>query len=145
MGVTTPAGYVVVAATPTALVIEDEHNPALYLVARLTGGRVTFGVQAVDPVTGSRGRLRGRVLFDAMMSHFGRLVDAVVADWVYGTNLSKLNELTRTGMPIVDAAPFTWTGTQCIRHGFGIMHLEDARGSPGNWQTVRLRFERGDA
>ncbi len=138
-----PPGYRVVYATPKSLLIEDESISECYIVARLTNGRLTFDVRAVDRDTSMRGTVRGRVLFKLMMTHFGSAVGEIMGDWVYGDNLDRVNELSAEGMQVVDAARSTWTGLQCIRHGFEVVHKVSSLGDPGRYSAILVRFEKG--
>ena len=71
-----PPGYRLVISTIDLLEIQDEYRPEFRIEAGLTNSsRLSFEVETVDLDDGSRSMVRGKVLFDLMMSHWG--VDAI--------------------------------------------------------------------
>ncbi len=96
---------------------------------------------AVD--AGPASELRGHVLFDAAMAHFGDAVKVVQGAWFYGDNLGKVNELVASGVDLERAITGTWTATQAARHGFSISTVvESELESPGLYDHVIAHFTR---
>jgi RHS repeat-associated protein len=100
-------------------------------------GVLTFAIEA-----GPASAVRGRELFAGMMKALGPEVKAIEGHWVYGSNLAKVNELTRTGMSLQHAATKTWTATQAAAHGFGNVTVQATEGSAGAFTRVQVVFTR---
>ena len=139
-----PAGYRLTQATAELLDIEDERRPEFRIEAGLTvDGRLSFKVQAEDLDDRSRSVVRGKVLFDLMMRHWG--VDAIrIVATFWGprsTNLADFNRLTRAGLSNEAAAKETWTGLRLKDYGYmNLLEKVDAIGGPGAYGTVRSIF-----
>ena len=99
-------------------------------------GVIDFAIEAAKGAS-----IRGRNLFKAMMTHYGPSVKGIAGNWTYGTNLAKVNELTRNGMSLQKAISHTWTSGQAAKYGFSTARVTEAIGSPGNYTTIRAVFK----
>ena len=138
-----PEGYRLVVATPDSLLITDHDDEALQLSAELSEGELWFSVNCLDK--GDRRRtVRGSVLYDLMMDHFGSLVIAVAGFWTVGENRRVFVGGLANGMLPSVAAFLTWSGRQASRHGFTVAEFDWK-----DWQhvpdTIGVRFRREDA
>jgi len=61
-------------------------------------GVLRYKVDARDPDDGSRGYVRGKLLFDLMLSHYGNRVVMIAGFWVKGDNLRLFNQHTALGL-----------------------------------------------
>lgn len=141
-----PPEYVLVIATMELLEIQDEYRPELRIEAGLTDlGRMSFEVETVDLDDGSRSVVRGKVLFDLMMSHWG--VDAIQCVATYwgsrSTNLADFNRLSKAGLSHDQAAKGTWTGLRLKDYGYvNLLEKVDAIGGRGAYGIVSAVFVR---
>lgn len=139
-----PPGYVLVVSTATDVRIEDAADPDLFIEAGvLADGVLSFKIEA-ERNDGSRGSVRGKVLFDLVMRHFGASVTAVKGSWRWGsTNLTIFNKLTAAGLSPEQAACGTWTGEQADRHGFKTATKVQTLGAgPGYYGLAEFLFNR---
>ena len=140
-----PPGYVLVVSTPDAVEIRDVANGALFIDGSIDGGGVlTFKIRTEDPDDGSRSFVRGKVLFDIVMRHFGASVTSIKGYWTPGsTNLAVFNKLTAAGLSPTQAAGGTWTGQQADRHGFKTATKVQTLGAgPGYYGLAEFLFTR---
>ena len=139
-----PPGYRLVNSTADDLLIEDELNDGLFIDGGVADRILRFEVRAVDRGDGSRGTVRGFVLFDLMMRHFGGTFDVIAAYWYMdGTNLERFNAATAAGWSEETAVWMTWTGEQAVRHGFQALSIREALGGgPGRYGLVRVWYFR---
>ncbi len=139
-----PPGYRLVNSTVDDLLIEDDSNDGLFIDGGVTDRTLRFEVRAVDRRDGSRGTVRGFVLFDLMMRHFGGTFDVIAAYWYMdGTNLERFNAATAAGCSEETAGWMTWTGGQALRHGFKTLAVrESLGGGPGRYGLVRVWYFR---
>ncbi|NUP28708.1 MAG: hypothetical protein HOQ36_02750 [Nocardia sp.] len=70
--------------------------------------------------------LRGKAMFEELMTHFGDGVRQIRAIWVYGDNLAGFNAAVREGATLVQAAKSTWTAGRAAHYGFGRVGIEAA-------------------
>ena len=49
---------------------------------------------------------------------------------------------TAAGLSLNDAAPLTWTGLRASEYGYDKVAVTLARGSSGNYDTIRVEFSR---
>lgn len=138
-----PEGYRLVVTTLDSLFITDHDDEALQLYAELSEGEIWFSVNCIDK-DGLRRTVRGSVLYDLMMSHFGSLVFAVAGFWTVGENRRVFVESLANGKLPGEAAFLTWSGRQACRHGFTVAEFDWK-----DWQhvpdTIGVRFRREDA
>ncbi|MCX0270609.1 hypothetical protein NLM24_07805 [Nocardia zapadnayensis] len=85
-------------------------------------------------------RLRGAEHFQAILKFFEGEFTSIKANWQYGTNLARLNELTARGLPLEAAAARTWTGEQAGIAGFRTLRILNSQGDPGRYTTVKVEF-----
>ena len=140
-----PTGYVLVVSTATDVRIEDVLIGEFFIDGSIDGGGVlTFEIQAEDPDDGSRSFVRGKVLFDLVMRHFGAGVTAIRGYWTPGsTNLAIFNKLTAAGLSREQAACGTWTGEQADRYGFKTATKVQTLGAgPGYYGLAEFLFTR---
>ena len=111
-------------------------------------GGLELDIATRDPVTKQTSHwLWAEELFDEMMHHFKETktpIKYIAGNWYDGTNLKLLNELTRGGTPIEQAALNTWTGRQARRFGYNKVKVVTKKGAPGRWQMVVVEFYQGD-
>jgi hypothetical protein len=113
---------------PRAFYAFDATDPRFHVEAalRVSGGENVLGFIVVDELPdGTRGRVRGREFFAAMMDYFGDdAVDVIEGQWeaanpIWGTNLKAFNATTGTGnVSERDAAARVPTGKYATRRGF---------------------------
>ncbi len=138
-----PEGYRLVVVTADSLLISDRDDETLQLSAELSEGELWFSVNCIDK-DDRRRTVRGSVLYDLMMDHFGSSVFAVVGFWTVGENRRVFVEGLANGMLPGEAAFLTWSGRQAHRHGFTVAEFDWK-----DWQqvpnTIGVRFRREDA
>jgi hypothetical protein len=137
-----PPGYVLVIAAPDDLFIEDAANPALFLDGGVQDRILRFEVRAEEKYTRNRSVVRGKVLFDLMMRHFGATFDVIASLWQDGPNLERFNRATAGGMSEEDAGWVTWTGELATLYGFTRLTVEETIGGPGRYGRVRVWYYR---
>jgi hypothetical protein len=138
-----PPGYVLVNSTATQLAIEDAATDELFMYAELLpNGVVKFNIQAVHPDDGTRRTVRGRMLFDLTMRHFGAAVNAVRGYWMDGTNFEQCNKSIAAGLTVEAAAQATWTGQQAARYGFTRVDRKQLIGWSGGYGLIEVYFLR---
>jgi len=137
-----PNGYVLEIATLEELAISDQGNDRIRLEAYITDGVLRYKVDARDPDDGSRGYVRGKVLCDLMLSHYGNRVVMIAGFWVKGDNLRLFNQHTALGLTKVEAASKTWTGIQAARYGFTVVKVDESIGGDGAYGWVRVFYTR---
>jgi len=138
-----PSGYVLVVSTTSEVRIEDAADPDLFIEADdLVDGVLSFKIETERPDK-SRSFVRGKVLFDLVMRHFGATVTAIKSYWTPGsTNLAIFNKLTAAGLSPERAARGTWTGEQADRHGFKTAAKVHTIGGPGYYGIAEFLFTR---
>lgn len=137
-----PPGYALVISAPEDLYIEDAANPSLFLDAGVQDRILRFEVRTEEQHTKNRSVVRGKVLFDLMIRHFGATFDVIASLWLDGGNLERFNRATATGMCEEDAGWVTWTGELAIVYGFTRLTVEETIGGPGQYGRVRVWFYR---
>lgn len=106
------------------------------------GSLSTDGVLSLAIEAGKGSPVRGSEMFAKMMQHFGSGVKAIQGNWSYGSNLARVNDLTRGGMSLQQAVTQTWTAGQAATHGFGHATLQAAEGSAGAYTRIQVLFTR---
>lgn len=138
-----PEGYRLVKATPDEIEIADRDDPDLQIGGVLADdGELKFDVRTVDAVDGSHRTVRGRVLFDLMMLHFGASVHSVIGFWIEGDNLAAFNRALAQGKTEAEAAIGTRTGDQARRHGFEVVEFLHTIPALTGYGFVKVRFAR---
>jgi RHS repeat-associated protein len=102
-----------------------------------SAGVVRFAVEA-----GEGSAVRGTNLFREMMSAFGSAAKVVEGNWLYGSNLAKVNQLTKAGMSLEAAAAQTWTGKRAAELGFKAIRIVSTEGSAGAYTSVVVQYAR---
>ncbi|MFO0969794.1 MAG: hypothetical protein U0793_29920 [Gemmataceae bacterium] len=111
-------------------------------------GVLDDGVVAFFVAAGLGSPVRGTELFMNMMQFFGDEVKAVAGNWFIGhqgspsINIDKVNELTKQGVVLEEAAKRTWTATRAKKLGFVALSLVEVEGQPGAFTKVRVKIER---
>jgi hypothetical protein len=100
-------------------------------------GVLSFAIEA-----GEGAAVRGTQLFAEMMSALGSRVTAIQGNWSYGSNLARVNELTRAGTPLAEAVAQTWTASRAAMHGYGNAAVQAAEGSAGSFTRIQVLFTR---
>jgi hypothetical protein len=107
-------------------------------------GVVTFFIAA-----GEGSSIRGTELFNRMMQFFGNDVQAIHGVWVHNTqglpstNIAKVNELTKAGLPLEEAIQQAWTVTRARKLGFQRVRLLNIpEGALGAYTKVEVLIER---
>lgn len=137
-----PAGYRLVIATSDSLRIVDRVDDELQIVSELEQEELWFYVNT-DDRDGNKRTVRGRMLYDLMMRHFGLSVVAIAGFWSSGENRRIFIEALNGGATPEDAALSTWSGRQAERHGFSQVEF-DWSDWPEIPQTLGVRFRRKD-
>lgn len=80
-----------------------------------------------------------------MMNHFGDYAKGVWGKWVSGTNLDTVNRLTAPvevgpTLPLKEAVARTWTANRAREAGFGRATNITAKGVPGAYTDVQVKF-----
>ena len=86
---------------------------------------------------------RGGELFSNIMNHFGDNVKAIRGSWTYGSNLSKVNELTSKGVSLEEAISKTYTVHMSKKYGFSKITIEKVIGSPGKYKKIQVLISKG--
>jgi hypothetical protein len=84
--------------------------------------------------------VRGTDLFKQMIEHFGCNAKGIWGKWRKGTNLDKVNELTRSGVSLEEAVKQTWTANRAREAGFGVATVKKSVGSAGAYTDVEVLF-----
>lgn len=107
-------------------------------------GVVTFAVEA-----GEDSPIRGTELFNLMMRAFGPGAKVIHGSWNLGhlgkpsTNIDKVNELTRAGVPLEEAIQQTWTVTRARKLGFQRYQiLGQPEGTPGVYTKIDVLIQK---
>lgn len=86
----------------------------------------------------------GPWLFEIAWTHFSQnsiAINGIRGSWTYGTNLMKINDLTKNNqMSLPDAAKQTWAFGQASGKGFTIVRVLDSDGAPGSYTSVDVVF-----
>jgi hypothetical protein len=140
-----PPGYVLVRSTPHDLDIVDRANPTLGIGStRDDLGTLKFVIRAKDEDDGSRSVVRGKVLFQLILSHYANhTITTVATHWSdESTNLAEFNQLIGSGLSEEDAARGTWTGLQLVPLGFTRVEFVEKIGPRWPFALVRALFTR---
>jgi len=140
-----PHGYRFVVGTPAELIIQDWNKPQLMIRATLEeDGELWFYVQAEveEPTLPKRGFVRGRVLFDLMLLHFGNEVNAIIGFWTRGPNYVEFHKRLAEGYSEAEAALATWTGKNADRACFGDVRTINMSKSTDTRPWVKIEFHR---
>jgi len=136
----------VIQATASTFWAEDDADKRFYIVGTLGSGLLRFEVIA-RLADGTRGNVRGRDFFDAMMQHFGVKVRIIEGTWTRAhgltTNLDLFNQATAAGLgPEQAALVATKTGQWADAHGFTkvVFQKLQPRNAPGHYDEVVVRF-----
>jgi len=88
-------------------------------------------------------------MFNRMMDDFGVTARAIHGVWVKGpsgrpsANIDKVNELTATGMSLMDAIQHAWTVTRARKRGFTkIGVIGQPVGSSGAYTKIDVLIEK---
>jgi hypothetical protein len=108
------------------------------IISKLNNGTLNFeiGRQTSD------GMLSGKDMFKSMMKFYGSAIKAIQGNWLYGDNLSKVNELTKGGTPLESAIKMTWTGLLADEHGFSNVEINYCGGEPGKYTDIQVTFRK---
>jgi hypothetical protein len=97
----------IVQATASTFEATDDVDPRFHILGTLGSGLLRFEAVARLP-DGTKGHLRGREFFDAMMRHFGVRVRTIEGNWNrwsgLTTNLDLFNLATAAGLTSEQAA-----------------------------------------
>lgn len=105
----------------------------IYIITRDTNGNHTTSFTGVEA-------------YQEFMGFFGDRVRAVVAHWFWGTNLEKVNELTRDpNISLETAVRQTWSAKQAIKFGFSKSEVVSFAGEPGQYQGIGVIFSRPES
>lgn len=139
-----PTGYQLDLSTADQVEVVDEQNRSLGVGGVLNEtGVLSFKIQAKDTLTSERSIVRGKVLFELLMRHFGDRVNEVQTYWVVSSdNLETFNILTALGSTPADAARRTWSGQQLAGYGFGKVTFKETIGRAGLYALVSANFTR---
>lgn len=104
-----------------------------YIITRNPGGSHTAAFTGVEA-------------FQELMDYFGDRVRAVAAQWFWGTNLEKVNELTRDPNISLEAAVRqAWSAKQAIKFGFSKSEVVSFAGEPGQYKGIGVLFSRPES
>ncbi len=138
-----PEGYRLVTATADEIEIADRDDPDLQIGGVVgSNGELKFDIRTVDAIDGSHKIVRGRVLFDLMMLHFGASVRSMIGFWMEGDNLAAFNRALADGKAENEAAIGTWTGAQAKRHGFDSVEFLQKIPALAGYGFAKVRFLR---
>ena len=139
-----PPGYRLVLATEADLIIVDDDMPQFLINASVSAdGILEFEIET--EINGTRGTLRGSVLYELMMQQLGSKVKKIRGLWVSGSNLNEVNRLTKLGLLLEKAVFLTWSGKRAYRLGYTEIDSIEFRGRPGMYGNVDVVFARSIA
>jgi hypothetical protein len=140
-----PEGYRLVVASAQEVEVRDAMDPELRVKAMLEdSGELWFWIRAERESDGTRGIVRGGVLYDLMMRHFGGAVSSVIGWWTEGTNHEDFRKGIGQGMKPSVAASKTWSGRQALRHGFRVVSVHEEC-DHDNLVGIKVVFKRTEA
>ena len=122
--------------------VTDSASPRLSVMAYIERGLLRIDMRTVLPDGTRSSVLNGSQEFARIMQFFAGQFTGILANWQYGTNLGRVNELTGNGMPIDQAVRQTWTGQRAAENGFTQVRITEQSGSPGSYSTVKVLFAR---
>jgi hypothetical protein len=138
----------IVTATASTFRAEDAADGRFFIFGTVGSGLLKFEVVARLP-DGTRGSVRGRESFDAMMRHFGAQVRLIEGNWSRQsgliTNLDLFNQATAAGLPPEQAALVaTRTGQWADDYGYSTVSIIDLDppNATGNYDKVVVYFSR---
>ncbi len=123
--------------------VTDSSNPRFMAFATVQDGKLSIDLRTVFE-DGSRSTvLIGGEQVKRILEHFNGRFEAIAANWQYGSNLKKFNDLTANGASPEQAAHDTWTGHQAANHGYGRIEITEIHGQSGEYTHVKVLFWRG--
>jgi hypothetical protein len=138
-----PPGYVLVVSAPDHVKVIDAVDADLFIDGTIDAdGELEIEIRTERESDGSKSVVRGKVLYDLMMRHFGAAVKSVAGYWMYGTNLAEFNRLTGLGYSEKQAATGTWAGIQAGRYGFVNATRRQTIGGAGYYGLASFVFTR---
>ncbi|HUG67546.1 MAG TPA: RHS repeat-associated core domain-containing protein [Pirellulaceae bacterium] len=99
------------------------------------------GVLVYDVDNATQTGYSGFSMFNRMMDYLGTKVTAIKGVWGYGTNLDRVNELTRAGMELEEAITHTRAAGYASSRGFNNARLLEVEGTQGSYEWVKVIFE----
>jgi len=108
------------------------------LSSKLVNGTLSFEVARPT----EDGMMSGKDMFKAMMEFYGPAVKAIEGNWVDGSNLSRVNELTKGGTPLESAVKMTFTGLQAAAHGYTEVEITRSAGENGHFSDIQVIFKK---
>ncbi|MBK6997732.1 MAG: hypothetical protein IPH31_23660 [Lewinellaceae bacterium] len=123
--------------------VYDSSNPRFMAFATVQDGKLSIDLRTTLEDGSKSTVVIGREQVERIFAHFNGRFDALSANWQYGSNLKKFNELTAKGASPEQAALGTWTGFQATKHGYGRVEITETNGQSGEYTVVKVLFRRG--